>query len=116
MALTLTERQPVPPTKKAIGGYDQGWIFKVYDVQFDSSYATGGEALAPADVGLDSILWFDGGAAAGRITEYDYANSKLKAFQATAAAGAHAEVGAATDLSSITVRCLIVGTKAGAVA
>jgi hypothetical protein len=112
MALTLAEVSPLPPTKKIEGGYDQGWNFKVVTITFDSSYPTGGELLAAADVGLTSIAFVDAECADGFALEYDYTNSKLKAFtndNDAVADGAMIEVANATDLSAIDARVLIVG-------
>lgn len=58
------------------------------DVAFDSSYPTGGEALAPATIGLQKIDMMMVPGKSGYSFEYDYTNSKLKAFTPTAAQAA----------------------------
>lgn len=48
-------------------------------VTFDSSYATGGEALTAANFGLDEIYTVIAAPNGGYVFEYDNTNSKLKA-------------------------------------
>lgn len=100
------------------------------DVTFDSSYPTGGEALAPTTLGLNAIDVMLCETASGYMFQYDYANSKLKAFypraaltgslvvadtaatltdDADVAAAAGAEVGNAADLHTVTVRVMAIG-------
>lgn len=86
------------------------------DVTFDSSYPTGGEAVSPPQLGLQSVDFVSVSSADGYIVEYDYANGKLIARTPTnvsdgeAAAAAPAdEVANATDLSAVTVRVLAIG-------
>lgn len=64
-------------------------------IAFSGTYATGGQALAPADVGMSSfdICLVDpvvlGGSLAGFLAAYDYANGKVRLYDARpAAAGA----------------------------
>lgn len=72
----------------------------ISEVTFDSSYATGGEALTAATLGLSTIdaLFVDAGAAAagttGVVVKYDKTNSKLQAFGAPASS-THTHTGAA---------------------
>lgn len=90
MALTVTKKTPngVPDV---IGGWTQ---LAVATVLFDSSYATGGEALTAADLGFPpgcTLVLVNAHPAAGFQFEYDYTNAKLKAYVpgvAIAAAGA----------------------------
>jgi hypothetical protein len=67
-----------------------------YDVTFDSSYPTGGEAISPKDLGLSQIYGLDvlgsslvaGTAPTSRYRfEWDYKNGKLQAFASATPAG-----------------------------
>lgn len=79
MALTITNIERDATSTKRI----------IYcDVAFDSSYPTGGEALAAATLGLKNISFMHIGGKSGYIFEYDYTNSKLKAMTPTAAQAA----------------------------
>ena len=53
------------------------------DVDFDSSYPTGGESLQASDVGLKAIDFLQATPKSGYIFEYDYTNEKLKALYPT---------------------------------
>ena len=53
------------------------------DVDFDSSYPTGGESLQASDVGLKAIDFLQATPKSGYIFEYDYTNEKLKVFYPT---------------------------------
>lgn len=88
----------------------------IADITGDSSYATGGEALAAADLNTlmpelgtlaatdsDRIVFFVSERdTSGREMALDRTNDKILFY----AAGA--EVGAATNLSAVTIRCRIV--------
>ena len=50
------------------------------DVTMDSSYATGGESVSAANLGLASIIWAQPAAADGYTFEFDHANAKLIAY------------------------------------
>lgn len=53
----------------------------VYDITFDSAYATGGEALTPQDLGLTAIVAVETvECPAGYTIRYNRATSKLQAF------------------------------------
>lgn len=85
-------------------------------ITFDSSYATGGEALVATDVGLSSnIEIICCSPASGYVFEYDYANKKLEAFNTTkggaipAGGAPGVEVASTTDLSSVTCRFIAFG-------
>lgn len=60
-------------------------------ITFDSSYATGGESLTPANVGLGTLdrIHFNTGED-GYVFEYDYSNETVIAYQPGAAGGAAA--------------------------
>jgi len=55
----------------------------IAEVNFDSSYPTGGEPLTPSDLGLQSIDFLNATSKAGYIFEYDYTNQKLKCLYST---------------------------------
>ena len=83
------------------------------DVDFDSSYPTGGESLPASDLGLSVVDIVLPSPKSGYIFEYDYTNSKLKAYYAdydASADGALIEVASTTDLSGVTgVKLLVMG-------
>ena len=100
------------------------------DITFDSSYPTGGEALAASAFGLNNIDIMLCETASGYMFQYDYANAKLKAFYPRAAltgslvvaesaatltgdtdvaAAAGAEVTSTADLHTITTRVMAIG-------
>ena len=121
MALTFTEK------KRA----KLGNAYAVSaDITFDSSYPTGGEALAASAFGLNNIDIMLCETALGYMFQYDYANAKLKAFYPRAAlsgslvvaesaatltgdtdvaAAAGAEVTSTADLHTITTRVMAIG-------
>ena len=86
MALTFTE---VAGAESVSGKIRE----KFYDVTFDSSYPTGGEAISAADVGLLQIYGAIpvgvGGnlSAAGYHFAWDTVNNKMLAYRAGAATG-----------------------------
>lgn len=88
---------------------------RTYDVTFDSSYATGGLSLTPAQVDCRSILGARqigraGGATTAAVVQYDPTNQKLQAYVSNGASPALlAEAPATTNLSSLTVRLEFVG-------
>jgi hypothetical protein len=69
-----------------------------YDATFDASYATGGLALKPSDVGLSRIVAVDASPVGGRSFPYVASTGKLQAF------GGTTEVTNTTDLSAVTTR------------
>jgi len=104
MALTLTKVQHRIGLNSRI---------HVYDVTFDSSYPTGGEAVAASDFKLDSIdaifPTFSGATAAnGRIVTFDPTNSKLLVWTGVATEAANA-----SDQSAVTARVIVVGPRGG---
>lgn len=71
MALTISvQNRSVFGTKRIV----------VADVDFDSSYPTGGESLTAADLGLKKIDLLLASPEEGISFEYDYTNSKLLAY------------------------------------
>jgi hypothetical protein len=77
MALTIT-------TSSNGVDYPSGVIgdlkYKVIELTFDSSYATGGESLTASDIGLDQIVLAQIESTDGMSFAYDYTNNKVKAF------------------------------------
>ena len=121
MALTFTEK------KRAKLG--NAYAISA-DITFDSSYPTGGEALAASAFGLNNIDIMLCETASGYMFQYDYANAKLKAFYPRAAltgslvvaesaatltgdtdvaAAAGAGVTSTADLHTITTRVMAIG-------
>lgn len=87
MSVTVTKKLPSGQVD-VIGGYT---YLQVADVQFDSSYPTGGEPLSAGDLGFPpgtKVVQLTAIANAGLLFEYDYVNSKLKAFYPTGGATA----------------------------
>ena len=91
---------------------------KVRDVTFDSSYATGGESLTAADVGLKKIEFVRGLVAKNSTGTlaiplvYDFTNSKLQAYRYDGASAGKAsleEAAAAFDASAFSARLEFVG-------
>lgn len=78
----------------------------IADVTFDNSYTTGGLAVTPAMFGLQAIhsVVCLPHSSASRIVTFDKAASKLKVHTAIGT-----EAAAASDQSTITVTCLVVG-------
>ena len=84
--------------KRQIPGGDDGAVTEEVQgkLTFDSSYPTGGELLAPSDLGLDDIDHLNVMLLSGAFPVWDKTNDKLKVFTA-----AGAEVANTTDLSSL---------------
>lgn len=76
----------------------------IFEVAFDNSYPTGGEALTAADLGLVTIEFVLFEPAAGYTFEYDHTNSKVIARHGNndgVADGPSVEVPNTTDLSAV---------------
>jgi hypothetical protein len=86
----------------------------IFDVTCDNSYPTGGEPIAPSDVGLSQIQSMEcqvksvGGTVNVANVFYDEVNGKLKVYDETPAEAANA-----SDLSTLVVRCVTRGTGSG---
>jgi hypothetical protein len=111
MALTIGT-----PVKGAGGGGFGDLKVSIADVTFDSSYATGGEALTPEQVGLTAILGaFTVGIVSGTFyvaVSFDATNAKLMAFGGDGAAAGIAqlkEVASAVDLSACRLKVCFIG-------
>jgi hypothetical protein len=110
MALTLTRLKD--------GDNVEGKFFsRIYDVTFDSSYPTGGEAVSPASVGLKHIygvrvLGVKDTTSAGYKVDWDYDNQKLIVSFGDNDAGADgvfAQVGNGVSVASLIVRLQFFG-------
>lgn len=105
MALTITKTtDPVTAGPMAVMG-DRRVCWGT--ITFDSSYPTGGEAVAAADFGFDQQLdhvMIDPPTGGNRIVTYDRANKKLMLFTAVGTEAANA-----SDQSSIVVPFLAIG-------
>jgi len=104
MALTLT---PTSDTTQRYGRHVIGdLVMKLITITWDNSYPTGGEAIAPADVGLNQILAVipTHGTLGSRIYAWDPVNSKLMMFTALGT-----EAGNGTDQSTISTPVIFIG-------
>lgn len=85
----------------------------ICDIDFDASYATGGEALTPATVGMQQFDLVLCESAVGYVFRYDYTANTLLAYWADnngVADSALIQVPDTTNLSAVTnVRTLIIG-------
>jgi hypothetical protein len=81
-------------------------------IALSASYATGGDTIDwPGDLNVPDGGVMLGGVGGGRVLEYDGANQKVKAYQdnGTATAAALPEVANATNLSTVSVECWVLG-------
>jgi hypothetical protein len=104
MVLTLTE---VSRTRGGLGNKN----IAIYDITFDSSYPTGGEALVPSDIGFDIIDYFTATSDTGYHFMYNYSTT-LEAWWADNNASsdtALVEVANTTNLSAVVVRTMFIG-------
>ena len=97
-------------TAPAVPKFDKTYDREIRYVTYTgpASYVTGGDALAPADVGfgrIDQVMgaWASNGSVLLPLL-YDYTNSKMKWF-----AAALTEQAGAANLSTYTVRLMIIG-------
>jgi hypothetical protein len=74
-------------------------------VTFDNSYPTGGESFTANDLGLASLDFVSATTDGSYAVTWDKTNSKLKAFVA-----AGTEVPNATNISTVAVRILAIGS------
>lgn len=88
---------------------------RTVDVTFDASYPTGGETLTPASCALAEIVGVTViGNPGGYTVNYDQVTGNLEVrgqepTSATAGVIEASEETAATDLSALTVRLLVIG-------
>tara|TARA_R110000824_G_scaffold15892_1_gene66613 strand:+ start:7290 stop:7613 length:324 start_codon:yes stop_codon:yes gene_type:complete len=106
MALAIT----VPGNASDMTGVPGNNKYVIKTATFDSSYATGGEALTAATLGLESIhivlLSMEN---SGYVAQYDYTNSKIALYEAGADGAILDEVANTTDVSAVAVRVLVFG-------
>lgn len=81
------------------------------DITFDSSYATGGEAISLGDLGLTAADFFGILPSAGYVPEYIASSGKIKVYwvDTSTDGAAMAEVASTTDLSAVTFRARVYG-------
>lgn len=91
---------------------------RILNLNFDASYAAGGEAFTPADVQLSTIdfvaITAVPGAKTGRWVEFNPTGNLLVVKQSdnpNVAAAPGVEVPNLTDLSGLNIRVLAIGTK-----
>jgi len=106
MALTLT----VPGNASDVVGVPGNNKYVIKRIQFDSSYAIGGEALTATTLGLESLhIIMCESEDSGYVAQYDYSGEKLAIYEAGGDGAALDEVGNTTDLSALYVRVLAYG-------
>lgn len=110
MAVTITRPTGFPPSN-VIGAQRES----VRDVAFSGSYAAGGEAITPAQVGLRVIHNVHGvvtegaGATAALPVRWDATNKKVQLYEAAAAGSPGAEKGAEAYAASTAGRLTFLG-------
>ena len=113
MALTISEESAkFQPNRELYAHSGSSMKIAVFKVTFDNSYTTGGLAFNPASYGISTPIAVIAADASGYSFEYDYTNKKLKAMfydYANSASGPAIEVTAATDLSAVITRVIVIG-------
>lgn len=84
-----------------------------FDVAFDSSYPTGGEALSLGTLGLSEVDIVLISQKSGYILEYDYTNNKVLAYRSAGFTPA-GSVAAPTITTITNAAPVAIGTNAGA--
>tara|TARA_Y100001951_G_C11072459_1_gene146827 strand:+ start:35 stop:358 length:324 start_codon:yes stop_codon:yes gene_type:complete len=106
MALTIT----VPGNASDMAGVPGNNKYVIKRIQFDSSYASGGEALTATTLGLESLhIIICESEDSGYVAQYDYSGETLAIYEAGADAAALDEVASTTDLSALYVRIIAFG-------
>ena len=107
MALTLT----VPGNASDMAGVPGNNKYVIKRIQFDSSYAAGGEDLTATQLGLESIhMVIVEVEDSGFVGQYDYTNSKVALYSAGAdAEDGLDEVANTTNVSAVYARVLAFG-------
>jgi len=106
MVLAIT----VPGNASDMAGVPGNNKYVIKRIQFDSSYASGGEALTATTLGLESLhIMICESEDSGYVAQYDYSGEKLAIYEAGADAAALDEVASTTDLSALYVRILAFG-------
>ena len=84
----------------------------IADITLDDEYPTNGEAIDTDSFGLKAVDMVIPSPAAGYVFEFDYANSKLKAYYCDYSAstdGAMIEAADKTSLENVVVRVMALG-------
>lgn len=107
VAIVATSTPSVKPSQEGVS-------FVTATVTFDSSYPTGGEAVAASDFGLSSIRGLIVGSndEAGVSARWDASASKLKLFDEENTSGIEAEFANTGDASANVVTLLAIGRPA----
>ena len=106
MALTIT----TPGNAMDVVGVPGNNKYVIKRIQFDSSYATGGEALTATTLGFENLhIMLCSSEDNGYIAHYDYSGEKLALYEAGADAAALDEVANTTNVSAVYVRILAFG-------
>jgi hypothetical protein len=89
--------------------YGSKW--RIVEVTGDSSYASGGESLTPADCGFNEIRAMFCTSQSGYVFTYDGANEKLMCYHGDYSESTDGVLVEATgaNLSAVTVFCLVFG-------
>tara|TARA_Y100000385_G_C13007929_1_gene600314 strand:+ start:347 stop:706 length:360 start_codon:yes stop_codon:yes gene_type:complete len=118
MALSIATSSGGAEFPKGVPGNLQ---YRIVEVTFDSSYATGGESFTADDIGLDKIEFVvignvedASGTDVAFFALYDYSNSKIKVYNGDASntstdLSSTIEVANAGDLSNVTARIMVYG-------
>ena len=106
MALAIT----VPGNASDMVGVPGNNKYVIKTCTFDSSYASGGEALTATTLGMEQIhfvaLSMEN---SGYVPQYDYTNEKIALYEAGADGAILDEVANTTDVSAVVVRVLVFG-------
>lgn len=81
----------------------------IADITLDNAYPTGGYAISPAVIGMDSIDVMVISASVGYLFDYDHVNGKLKVFVTGALNAALNQVANGTNLSTVSLRVAVIG-------
>jgi hypothetical protein len=102
MALTVAVTRTIIGKASALKGYK----VVLADITFDDSYATGGEAIVAADLGLTSLELLIVNPAPGTTTYlpvWDSANAKIKVYNSAGDGDAFDEAASMDDVEAIGV-------------
>lgn len=109
MALTITAATGAQRPFNTLG--DLNAVFRT--VTFDNSYPTGGEAINPADFGLQTIVWINVNAQSDVLTKHvrwvQAAQNLLFIAIEDAISGIEAQAGNGTDQSAVSVQVMVLG-------
>jgi hypothetical protein len=106
MALAIT----VPGNASDMTGVPGNNKYVIKTCTFDSSYATGGEALTATTLGLESLHFMAlSMEKSGYVAQYDYSDEKIVLYEAGADGAILDEVASTTDVSAVAVRILAFG-------